>query len=188
MWIFFNSKYYSATQLVVSWTCESRTVDTEGWLWVMSILGFWQPQWVWNQFHTGTKGWLYSLNKVSLNIGTHKAKLRIDRLTTVLHPESFSLFFSHKVMADSFWPNGLQLARFPVLHYFPELAQTLVHWVGDAIQSSISSSVTPFSYCPQAWSASGSFPMSWLFASCGQSIEASASASVLPVNIGRGLW
>ena len=48
----------------------------------------------------------------------------------------------------------------------------------------MSSSVTLFSYCPQSFPASGSFPMSQLFASSGQSIgAASASASVLPVNI-----
>ena len=47
----------------------------------------------------------------------------------------------------------------------------------------ISSSVVPFSSCLQSFPASGSFQMSWLFASCGQSIGASASASVLPKNI-----
>ena len=47
----------------------------------------------------------------------------------------------------------------------------------------ISSSVTPFSSCPQFFPALGSFPMSWFFASGGQSIGASASASVLPMYI-----
>ena len=47
----------------------------------------------------------------------------------------------------------------------------------------ISSSVTSFSFCPQSFPASGSFPMNWLFASVGQSITASVSASVPPVNI-----
>ena len=47
----------------------------------------------------------------------------------------------------------------------------------------ISSSVIPFSSCPQSFPASGSFLMSWLFASGGQSIRASASASVLPMKI-----
>ena len=45
-----------------------------------------------------------------------------------------------------------------------------------------SSSVIPFSYCPQSFPASGSFPVSQLFASDGQSTEVSASASVLPMN------
>ena len=69
---------------------------------------------------------------------------------------------------------------FPVLHYLPEFAQTHVHWVGDAIQPS--HPVFPFSSCPQSFPASGSFPMSWLFASGSQSIGSSASVSVLPMN------
>ena len=47
----------------------------------------------------------------------------------------------------------------------------------------ISSSVTPFSSCPQSFPASGSFPVSWLFTSGGQRTGASASASVLPMSI-----
>ena len=47
----------------------------------------------------------------------------------------------------------------------------------------ISSSITFFSSCPQAFPGSGSFPMSRFFTSCGQSIEASASALALPMNI-----
>ena len=47
----------------------------------------------------------------------------------------------------------------------------------------VSSSVVPFSSCLQSFPGSGSFPMSWLFASGSQRIGASASASVLPVNI-----
>ena len=47
----------------------------------------------------------------------------------------------------------------------------------------ISSSVIPFSSCFQSFPASGSFQMTWLFTSCGQSIGASDSASVLPMNI-----
>ena len=47
----------------------------------------------------------------------------------------------------------------------------------------ISSSVAPYSFCLQSFPALGSFPLSWLFASSGQSIGASVSASVLPMNI-----
>ena len=71
---------------------------------------------------------------------------------------------------------------FTVLHQLLELAQTHIHWVGEAIQT-ISSSVIPFSFCLQSFSASGSFLTSCLLASGGQSIGASASASVLPMNI-----
>ena len=68
-----------------------------------------------------------------------------------------------------------------VHHQLPEFTQTHVHWVGDAIQTS--SSVIPFSYCLQSFQASGSFQMSQFFASGGQSIGVSASATVLPMNI-----
>ena len=70
----------------------------------------------------------------------------------------------------------------PVLHYLPEFAQIRVHWVGDAIQPSHPLS-SPSPLCPQSFPVSGSFPVSQLFASGGQSMGASASASVLPMNI-----
>ena len=70
----------------------------------------------------------------------------------------------------------------PVLHSLPEFAQIHVHWVGDAIQPS--HPLLPYSpFCLQSFRASGPFPMSRLFASGGQSFGASASESVLPVNI-----
>ena len=70
----------------------------------------------------------------------------------------------------------------PVHHQLPELIQTHVHQVGGTIQPS-QSSVVPFSSCHQSFPASGSFQMSQLFASGGQSIGLSASAVVLPMNI-----
>ena len=69
-----------------------------------------------------------------------------------------------------------------VHHQLPELAQTHVHQVGDAIQPSHPLCI-PFSSYLQSFSASGSFPMSWLLALGGQSIGVSASASVRPMNI-----
>ena len=78
-------------------------------------------------------------------------------------------------------PMDCSTPGFPVHHQIPELAQTHVHRVSDAIQPShpLSSS---FSSCLQSFPTSGSFQMSWFFASGGQSIGVS-SASVLPVNI-----
>ena len=84
-------------------------------------------------------------------------------------------------MSNSLKPHGLQHARPPVLHYLPEFAQILVHWVGDF--NPIISTLIPFSFCPQSFPSSGSFPVSQLFASSGQSIRALASASSLPMNI-----
>ena len=71
---------------------------------------------------------------------------------------------------------------FPVHHKLPELSQTHVHWVGWC-HPTTSTSVVPFSSCPQSFPASGSFPRSQFFVSGGQSIELSALASVLPINI-----
>ena len=76
-------------------------------------------------------------------------------------------------------PMDFSTPDLPVLHYLPEFAQTHVHSVDNAIQPS---SVTLFS-CPQSFPASGSIPVSQLFASGGQSIRVSASASVLPMDI-----
>ena len=75
-------------------------------------------------------------------------------------------------------PMNHSMPGLPVHHQLPEFTQTHVHWVGDAI----SSSVVPFSSCPQSLPASGSFPMGQLFAWGGQSTGVSASASVLPMN------
>ena len=79
-------------------------------------------------------------------------------------------------------PMDYSMTDFPVLHYLPEFAQTHTHWVGDAIQPSHPQS-HPFSSCPQSFPASWTFPVIWLLASYGQSTGASASASVLLMNI-----
>ena len=68
----------------------------------------------------------------------------------------------------------------PVRHQLLEFTETMP--IESVMPSAISSSVIPFSSCPQSFPASGSFPMSQLFASGGQSIGVSASASGLPLN------
>ena len=78
-------------------------------------------------------------------------------------------------------PLDCSMPGFPLLPYLLDLAQTHVLWVGDAIQPSHPLS-SPSPPTLQSFTASGSF-LSWLLASGGQSIGASASASVLPVGI-----
>ena len=73
-------------------------------------------------------------------------------------------------------PMNHSMPDLPVHHQLLEFTQTHVHWVGDAIP--ISSSVTPFSSCPQSLPASESFPMSQLFTWGGHGV--SALASFLP--------
>ena len=80
-------------------------------------------------------------------------------------------------------PMNRSMPGLPVHHQLPELTQTHVHQVGDAIQSSYPLLSVPFSSCPQSFPASGSFQMSQFFTSGGQNIGVSASASVLPMNI-----
>ena len=90
-----------------------------------------------------------------------------------------SVQFSHLVMSDSLQPHELQHARPPCPSPTPRVYSCpSSRWCYPAI----SSSVVLFSSCPQSLPTSGSFPMSQLFPSDGQSIGVSASASVLPVN------
>ena len=93
-----------------------------------------------------------------------------------------SVQFSHSVMSDSLQPHGLQHARppcpSPTIGVYSSSCP-LSQWC----HPTISFSVIPFSSCLQSFPASRSFPMSQFFASGGQSIGLSASASVLPMNI-----
>ena len=80
------------------------------------------------------------------------------------------------------WPHGLQHTRLPCPSPTPGACSNSCP-SSEWCHPTISSSVTSFSSCPQSFPASGSFPMSWLFASGGQNIGVSASTSVLPMNI-----
>ena len=114
-------------------------------------------------------------------------------------------------MSDSLWPYGLQHTRLPcpsptpracsnsypklmsiksvmpsnhLILCYPLLLLSLFPYTTlFRSHPSISSSVIPFSCCLQLFPASGSFPMSWLFTSGGQSVGASAVASVLLIYI-----
>ena len=93
-----------------------------------------------------------------------------------------SVQFSRSVMSNSLRPHGLQHARLPCPSPTPGAcsnSRPLNQWCIPTILSF----VVPFSSYLQSCPASGSFLMSWLFASGGQSIGASASGSVLPMNI-----
>ena len=92
------------------------------------------------------------------------------------HSPMFSVQFSSSVMSDSLRLHGLQHARLPCPSPPPGACSNscpLSQWCHTTISSSV----------PQSFPASGSFVMSWLFTSGAQSIGASASGSVLPVNI-----
>ena len=93
-----------------------------------------------------------------------------------------SVQFSPSVMSDSLQPHKLQLARPPCPSPTPGVHPNPCPSSGQWCHPTISSSVIPFSFCPQSFPASGSFQMSQLFASGGQSICVSASTSVLPMS------
>ena len=92
------------------------------------------------------------------------------------------LVFSHSVMSHSLWPHGLQHSRFPCPSPSPGACSNsclLSRWC----HPNIMPSVIPFSSCLQSFPASGSFLISRLLASSGQTVGASASGSDLLVNI-----
>ena len=91
------------------------------------------------------------------------------------------LLFSHSVVSNFLPPHGLQHIRLPCPSPSTGVCSNSCpsSWWCHPV---ISSSVTHFS-CPQSFPASGSFPVSWLFASGGQSTGASVSASVLSMKI-----
>ena len=90
--------------------------------------------------------------------------------------------FSCSVVSNSLRPHGLEYTRLPIPSPSPGACSNSCpssRWC----HPTISSCVIPFSSCLQSFPASGSFPMSWLFVLGGQSTGASASASVLLMNI-----
>ena len=96
-------------------------------------------------------------------------------------PISLQFSSAHSVMSNSLQPHESQHARPPCLSLTPRVhsdSRPSCWWCHQAI----SSSVVPFSSCPQSLPATGSFPVSSLFTWGGQNIGVSASASVLPIN------
>ena len=110
-----------------------------------------------------------------------KRKRGRDAFLKILKLLGKLLLFSCSVMSDSLQPHEVQHARLPYPSPSPRvcLNSCPLSW---RCHPTTSSSVIPFS-CLQSFPASESFPIGRLFASGGQSIGASASASVLPMNI-----
>ena len=135
---------------------------------------------LWNIITLGS--WLCDSNCLSLFLCETESPYRTG---TRSHLSFYSqcpthLLFSHSVVSHALRPRGLQHTRFPCPPPSPRIcsiSSPLSWWCHTII------SVVPFFSCPQSFPASGSFPTSRLLASGGQSIGASASASVLPMNI-----
>ena len=121
-----------------------------------------------------------SPEKISTMPGAHRV-LNTYLLNEWMGIQFSSVQFSRSVMSESLRPHESQHARSPCPSLTPGVHSNscpLSQWCHPVI----SSSVVPFSFCPQSLPASGSFPMSQLFTWGGQSIGVSASASVLPMD------
>ena len=108
--------------------------------------------------------------------GTLKSLLQFRLPQSSVH----TLLFSPQVMSYPLQPHGLQHSRLLCSSPSPWVCPSscpLNQWCHPTISSSVT-----FFFCPQSFPASGSFPMSWLFALGGQQIGASASTSVFPVS------
>ena len=115
------------------------------------------------------------------NVSSFHSTLRLPRGGTGTECDT-QVQFSHSVTSDSLWAHGLRHARLPC----PSPTNRACWNSCPSSQwchPTISSSVFPFSSCLQSFPTSESFPASQFFTSGGQSIEVSASASVLPMNI-----
>ena len=104
------------------------------------------------------------------------------RINVILKKLGLISQFSRSVTSNSLWPHEPQHTRPPCPSTTPRVHPN-PHPLSWWRHPDISSSVIPFSSCPQSFQASGSFPMSYFFTSGGQRIGVSASASVLPMNI-----
>ena len=117
-----------------------------------------------------------------IQICCHIPSIPLDNTIWTVTKETISVQFSHSVVSDSLRPHELQQARLPCPSPTPRACSNSCpssQWC----HPTISPSVVPFSSCLQSFPASGSFPVSPFFASGGQSVGVSASASVLLMNI-----
>ena len=119
-------------------------------------------------------------DQIYVFIKLHYDSCLLDPVVEIIREQFSSVQFGQSVVSWLLWPHGPQHARpacpSPTPGVYPNLCP-LSLWCHQII----SSSVIPFSSCLQSFLASGSFQMSQLFTSGGQSIGVSASTSVLPV-------
>ena len=148
----------------------SWTLDI--WTWHLDI-------WTLEFGHERARIWIWRNRCVSGS--THQAMSQWRSYRNESWSQFSSVQFSRSVMSNSLRPHESQ-------HYRPPCPSPTPRVYSNSCPSSwwchpaISSSVVPFSSCPQSLPASGSFPMSQLFTWGGQSIGVSALASVLPMN------
>ena len=112
---------------------------------------------------------------------TDSMNISLSKLWERVKDREASVQFSSSVMSDSLQPHRLQHTRLPCPSPTPGACSNSCP--SHRGYHPTISSVVPFSSCLQSFPASGSFSMTWFFASGGQRIGISASASILPMNI-----
>ena len=145
---------------------------------------FWAKEQIWTlKVYRPSLGISLSLHSAPLQVMAqcweHSANKLLKTLLLWGSVQFSSVHFSRSVVSDSLWPHESQHARLPCPSPTPGVhsdSRPSSQWRHPAILSS----VIPFSSCPQSLPASGSFPMSQLFAWGGQSTGVSALASFLP--------
>ena len=152
--------------------CDVLILLSQRWL-VTGVLGkhFWE-QWGWSLRAVSALGHVNLKQLMCICDPLEENNIYILSQTSVQ--------FSRSAVSPSLWPRGLQHSGFPCPSPTPRVCSDscpLISWCHPTILSS----VTPFSSFPQSSAGSGSFPVSQLFASNGQSLG--ASASVLPMNM-----
>ena len=171
---------------MVELTCRSYSNRTTSFFICSCNLGYpgWkEKQWTWNAGKASLWVHTFKKRKGSNGLGFSSCLchcLLFLSLIRVLYVKIELLQFSCSVVSDSLRLHGSQHARPPYPLPTPGAYSNPCpssRWC----RATISSSVAPFSSCPQSLPASGSFPMSQLFTWGGQNIGVSASASVLPM-------
>ena len=149
--------------ILKNWTCEIKKADFTCYSWLINI-----GSWVLPRVRVCWEG--MQLLSIPIPVTLCPREVQFS-----------SVQFSPSVVSDSLRPHELQHARPPCPSPTPGV-HSGSHPSSQWCHPAISSSVIPFSSCPQSLPASESFPMSWLFAWGGQSTGVSALASVLPKN------
>ena len=165
---------YSSRWLLLLWGSGSRVCRLQE-LWCMGLI----YSLAWGSSQTGDQTHVsYTGQADSLPV-SHQGSPLLFSSWIIMHNilTFFSVQFSRSVVSNSLRPHDPPPCPSPTLGVYPNSCP-LSRWC----HPTISSSVVPFSSCPQSFPASGSFPMRQLFASGGQSIIISASTSVLPMN------
>ena len=185
--VFFSVSFAHATWLVGSWFCDQR-VNPDSWQCKWGVL---TAELLGNSLPTS---FLFSpcsyyisllLSSVSPNEGKfHEGRLLVFAFRTVAINRLSTVRFSSVAQScpPLFDPMDCSTPGLPVHRQLLPRVYSNSYPLSRWGHPTISSSVVPFS-CLQSFPASGSFQMSQLFASGGQSIGVSASASVLPINI-----